>query len=221
MQILHFLETYLPLTESWIYPQIIGNGQWKSIVGCFFCSNKKDYPFDNVISFSDYWPVFKSGIGKKFIYHFPSLCVTWMNKIFNGKSFDILHCHFGNYGYYALPLKKKLKLPMITMFYGYDATKLPQEDKKWYHRYNILFESGDLFLVEGQHMKKTLIELGCPEEKIKIFHLGVDVENIVFRPKEFKLGETFKILAAGTFREKKGIPYAIEAFALAKKNILK
>lgn len=144
--------------------------------------------------------------------------MNWLRLHFREKKFDLMHCHFGNIGFWALSLKKHLKIPMVTMFYGYDATMLPSQEPVWYKRYLKLFNTGQIFLVEGNHMKKTLMTLGCPEEKIKIFHLGVNMASIPFQTKCLQNGETLKILAAGAFREKKGFPYAIEAFAMAKKE---
>jgi colanic acid/amylovoran biosynthesis glycosyltransferase len=131
---------------------------------------------------------------------------------------DLLHCHFGDLAYYAIPLARHLKVPLITMFYGFDATMLPAQHPVWRKRYRRLFEQGDLFLVEGNNMKKTLQELGCPEAKIRVFHLGVDLDRFPLQERSLKNGEPLRLLAAGSFREKKGISYAVEAFARARKE---
>ena len=107
---------------------------------------------------------------------------------------------------------------MITMFYGYDASMLPKIEPVWSKRYLKLFDKGDLFLTEGNHMKATLIKLGCAEEKIRIFHLGVDLGRIPYKPRKLDVDGTLRLLAAGSFKEKKGLPYAVEAFALARQN---
>ena len=70
-------------------------------------------------------------------------------------------------------------------------------------------------------MKKTLVELGCPSEKIIVQHLGVDLAKIKFVPRNLKENEEIKILIAGSFREKKGIPYAVEAFSIAREKYRK
>ena len=70
-------------------------------------------------------------------------------------------------------------------------------------------------LALGPVMKEHLERLGCPEKKIVIHPLGVDVENLPAQPRILKPGEPLRILFAGTFREKKGIQYLIEAASLA------
>jgi colanic acid/amylovoran biosynthesis glycosyltransferase len=66
-------------------------------------------------------------------------------------------------------------------------------------------------------MAVRLEELGCPSEKVVIHPLGVDVKGLPNRPRVLGPGEPLQILFAGTFREKKGIPYVIEAVALARR----
>jgi colanic acid/amylovoran biosynthesis glycosyltransferase len=107
----------------------------------------------------------------------------------------------------------------IVTYYGYDVHFLPTKDKKWSNRYLKLFKNADLFLCEGPHMAKELVGLGCPQEKIVVHHLGVEVEKIPYKPRLLHQGETLRVLIAATFTEKKGIPYALEALAALSRNI--
>jgi colanic acid/amylovoran biosynthesis glycosyltransferase len=114
----------------------------------------------------------------------------------------------------TLPLKRALGLPLVTTFYGYDMSVLPNQ-RKWQATYESLFEQGDAFLVEGHHMKARLQDLGCPEDKIIVQHIGVDLDKVSARPLESEQPSTITTLVCGSFLEKKGIKYAIEAFAKA------
>ncbi len=78
---------------------------------------------------------------------------------------------------------------------------------------HVLFERGECFLAEGAHMKKTLIELGCPESKVRVQRLGIDLDKIPFIPRRLNTDRNIRILMASTFRDKKGIVYGLEAFA--------
>ncbi len=209
--------SYLPVTESWIYSQISGESAWTSAVASLFRSDGNEYEFPASI-FTDRWPFFRKGIMRSLLYRYPSIAMTWFSCKFHRGEFGALHCHFGDLGYWSLSLKKRLDIPMITMFYGYDATQLPRDNPVWKRRYRKLFETGDIFLVEGSCMKRTLTELSCPVDKIKVFHLGVDLDQIPFNAKRRQTGEPLKVLAAGAFREKKGLSYAVEAFGLARKE---
>lgn len=107
---------------------------------------------------------------------------------------------------------------MITTFYGNDLSYLPAQAPEWKKRYKKLFYEGQLFIAEGNHMKKGLMELGCPEEKIKVQHLGINLDKITFSPKKLHPDEAIKILTAASFTEKKGIPYAVDAFGRIKQS---
>jgi colanic acid/amylovoran biosynthesis glycosyltransferase len=77
-----------------------------------------------------------------------------------------------------------------------------------------LFREGDLFLALGRDMADRLRAAGCPEEKVRIQHLAVDVERIAFRPRQWPGdGERVVVLYCGRLVEKKGILCALEAFA--------
>lgn len=124
----------------------------------------------------------------------------------------LIHAHFGPMGVKILPLAAAADVPLVTTFYGYDLSLLPEREPEWRSRYQTLFERGTHFLVEGGHMKEQLVELGCPREKVTVQHLGVDVEAFPVEKRTRSREEPLRILVAGRFTEKKGIPDAINAF---------
>jgi len=130
----------------------------------------------------------------------------------------ILHSHFGDRGWYDLPLVKKHCLKQVVTFYGYDLNWLPTRRPVWHRRYQELFTQADLFLCEGAHMAQVLVQLGCPQEKIQVHRLGVELNRIPFMPRSIGEDGVIKILIAGSFREKKGIPYALEAIGRIRKE---
>jgi len=60
-------------------------------------------------------------------------------------------------------------------------------------------------------MARCIVQLGCPEAKVCVHHLGVQVDKIPYCPRNWKPGTPLRVLIAATFREKKGIPYALAA----------
>jgi colanic acid/amylovoran biosynthesis glycosyltransferase len=105
-----------------------------------------------------------------------------------------------------------MRIPLITTFYGLDVNKLPKRSF-WKKRYPLIFDYGCAFIVEGHFMKSQLVSLGCPSEKIKVVHLGVDIQKIEAADKEEKRqNSSIKILFVGLEREKKGPVDAIKAF---------
>src|SRR5690606_5476760 len=96
---------------------------------------------------------------------------------------NLIHAHFGRAGYYALPLVRRLGIPLITSFYGYDLSEYPKTYPIWRDYYKQLFEVGTYFLAEGNYMRQTMIDLGCPPEKALLQRLGVDLSKVEFRPR--------------------------------------
>ncbi len=97
-------------------------------------------------------------------------------------------------------------------FYGADAFEVPRTAEAR-DRYQEIFPHIDRILALGPYMAGELERLGYPREKIRVHPLGVDVQALRFRARNRAAGEPLRILFAGTFREKKGIPYLIEALA--------
>lgn len=207
---------YLFLTGSWIYGQIANVDQYRQIVLTNRRENLDIFPFDPVFSYGDlllFQKVFirlrNNGFGDVYRNFFFGILKKYRAQL--------MHCHFGNCGFEFIDVKRKLKLPMATSFYGSDMSLLPR-DPEWKKKYAMIFAEGEKFLVEGNHMKTGLLELGCPGERITVQHLGVDLDCLPMAPRTISQDGTVRILVAGTFREKKGIPYALEAFARVRQK---
>ena len=204
---------YLHFTETWIYWQIQNLRAYDSVVYCHAVENADIYPTDRVrvlgLPGDRLWPVkaWNKWIGRR----------TACERALRADKPSVVHAHFGYSGYYFLPHKKKRRLPLVTTYYGSDLTKHVKSDARWVDRYRRLFEAGDRFLLEGPHMRRKLIELGCPAEKAQVQHLGIETEKIPFVPRRLAPGEPVKIFMSASFKEKKGIPYAVEAFGRVKR----
>lgn len=130
---------------------------------------------------------------------------------------NVLHSHFGPTGWENLRVARKLGMKHVVTFYGLDVNYLPRVG--WKNRYQELFEQVDRVLCEGPHMARCISDLGCVPEKVHVHHLGIDVDSIEFAPKAWREDEPLRILIAASFREKKGIPYALEAIARLRPRV--
>jgi colanic acid/amylovoran biosynthesis glycosyltransferase len=126
---------------------------------------------------------------------------------------DLIHSHFGNRAWENLRAVRELKTKHVVTFYGYDVSLLPRQSPTWRARYEKLFQEADLFLCEGAHMAACVAALGCPQHKIRIHHLGVAIDQIPFTPRSWNGEGPLRVLLAASFREKKGLPYGLEALA--------
>lgn len=213
-RVLHFKAgPYLPLTETWIYNQIRTLKTYVPVVYGVGTENLDVYPTKRVRSLilesesRALRAVVTQPMPRQFLFN-----VLFLSFLLRDRPV-LTHAHFGPSGYSFLRFKKLFKIPLLTTFYGYDLNQLITQDPRWKERYRKLFDEGELFLVEGSHMKQTLTNIGCPPEKAVVQHLGVDLQKIPFSPRSPGTDGEIRVLVSASFREKKGIPYGIEAFA--------
>lgn len=125
---------------------------------------------------------------------------------------SIFHSHGGEYGIREMNLKQYRDIFHIVSFYGADIW-LNEKDPEWQRKYQDLFLNSDLFMVEGNAMRNKVMELGCPADKVKVHHLGVDLDKIKFAPRAPDRDGTVKVLLAGRSVDKKGHVDAAKVFA--------
>jgi len=209
----HIKYLYLGISETFIYEYITNLQRYKLIFLSRETINLDLFPFQNLYCA----PNLKRYSWQWF---FGRSCRKLWNRelyyehIIKKEGVKLIHAHFGPEGVGLLGVKQRLKLPLITTFYGFDMSLLPQQ-KKWRIAYKKLFREGDLFLVEGNHMKKSLINLGCPPQKIRIQHIAVDVNKFKYQERRLREKEKkIKILFCGRFVEKKGLIYALKAIKI-------
>jgi colanic acid/amylovoran biosynthesis glycosyltransferase len=126
----------------------------------------------------------------------------------NEQAFDVIHAHFGPNGVRAMRLRDRglLRGPILTSFYGYDV------GKHWTREgYSTLFARGDLFAVLSEDMRRRLVALGCPSERIVVHPLGINVEQ--FKPRARAAARRLEILSVGRLVPKKGLEVALRAVA--------
>lgn len=211
INVAHFRSFYLGLTETFIYQYLIHLRNVKPSVFTLHLQNKKQFPFPDIYV-ALYRPYFWGNIVSRFGRNVLGRDFK-MEALIRQFKISLIHAHFGPDGYHLLPVREKTAIPLVTTFYGYDMSILPRK-KEWGKKYKRLFETGDVFLVEGSNMKKELVRIGCPGAKIRIQHIAVDIDNIPFRLRTKKTkGESVIILFCGRFSEKKGLLYALKAVA--------
>lgn len=128
----------------------------------------------------------------------------------------LIHAHFGIDAVYALPVAKRLGIPLVTTFHGYDATLSTAallSSPAWANyplfRHQ-LAQQGDLFLCVSSFIRDRVLAMGFPEARTRVHYMGVDYRSIQPRgPDE----ETQTILHVARLVEMKGTKYLIRAFA--------
>ncbi len=128
--------------------------------------------------------------------------------------YDIIHCQFGTQGPLALKLKKigVTDGKIITSFRGFDITKAVVNKPGYY---NELFKLGALFLPVSKSLGDKLLAAGCPADRIRVLHSGIDCSRFRFSERSKGREDAVRVISIGRFVEKKGWQYAIDAVANA------
>lgn len=210
----HFRTPYLSITETFIYGVLTHfKPPIQAVVFTEQVINEQLFPFPRIVNYA----LKKRSIMRALNGVF-NLClgnnVALLGAKFAYHRIRAIHAHFGPQAFALARIAKRLDIPLITTFYGFDMSSGPKRNG-WMASYRELFETGDVFLVEGMHMFKQLVGLGCPSAKVKVQRIGVDVDSITFRERPPKApGEKVIFLFCGRFIEKKGLIFALQAFQL-------
>lgn len=135
------------------------------------------------------------------------MCIVWFlrNK---GVIADSCIAHFGSNGVvmdYLIQAKLVNCPKLFTIFHGYEISRYDQLDI-WEGLYG---KMGGVLLPISEYWKSKLIELGASPKKIKVVHMGVDINRFAYLEKP--VSETLSILSVARATEKKGLIYGIEA----------
>jgi len=216
--VVNHVGVWLARTKTWIYSQVTQLGpDWQSWVVADRTENLSEFPHDKIFSVFDHhsrplWLVETVLCGLGLTRQRLSI-----RRFVRALKPDIVHSHFGPVGWRDAAFVRTLDAKHVVSFYGYDVTRLPTS-KVWQKRYAELFDDVDIVLCEGPHMAAAIHHLGCREEKIKVYHLGVNLEAIPFTPPSWRTGKPLRVFMAARFEEKKGFPYALEAIGVLKKT---
>jgi colanic acid/amylovoran biosynthesis glycosyltransferase len=204
--VVHVVREFLPLTENWIYELIRHAPDVESVIVCDRIRPDNTLPTTRVYPLPSRWAQLTNQVWRKLT---NGNCPHGYRHILKRYHPALMHAHFGDQGVLMLPTARHWKIPLITSFYGYDVSKLPR-DPMWRQRLAHLFQTGDLFLAEGPHLRERLCALGCPPSRVLIQPLGIDPQTIHFRPRKRHAGPV-RLLMAASMREKKGLTYGLRA----------
>ena len=216
-----FRHTLLPLSETFISEQVRHlRGVDLVVLGIRFQnSDRFQLPAGHVIN-----PGATPGGLMREILYITTGRSAILDKAIIEERIDLLHAHFGVEGLYALPFALRHGLPLITTFWGFDATMsrktLLLSGKPAWIRYALFAERlrrrGTLFIAVSEFLRSRLIQSGFPPDRTIVHYNGVDLAG--FAPAEHD-SENLTILSVGRLVEKKGFEYLLEAFALVATEV--
>lgn len=221
IKVIHCIESWLPRTAVWLYEQIrFLPMSVDNYVVCQVRQNGVEYELPHVYSLAEWgrWRQYAQKIRQQLgMIHRLETHLGMLDWVIRRVEPDIVHSHFGHFGAMNARVAQKYGMRHVVSFYGADVGYIPRTEAMWGARYREMAGQVGEVWCEGPCMARHIVGLGVPPEKVRIQRLGIDLGRVEFRPRRRRRGEKLRFLIAATFREKKGIPYALEALGLFRR----
>jgi colanic acid/amylovoran biosynthesis glycosyltransferase len=203
--VLERIDRFVARTQNWFYDHMRFVPRHRPVVVCGTLENRAEFPDLEAIHLNS--ERLDRRVWRKLG---PPRLYPPDARMLKGYAPVAFHSHLGYVAVGDLPMVESLGVPWLVSFYGADVYLLGRNEK-WRDRYAPLFARASWILSLGPAMSAGLEALGCPSGKIVIHPLGVDAVGLPHRPRVMQPGGPLKVLFSGTFREKKGGVYLIEA----------
>jgi colanic acid/amylovoran biosynthesis glycosyltransferase len=129
------------------------------------------------------------------------------------RRFDIVHCHFGDCALRGAFLREAglIEGRLVATLHGADDIVGVEPLRR-------LFELGDAFLPISEFWSRKLADMGCPQEKLRVHHVGIDTRRFAFKERARAPGEALRLATVCRLAEKKGLEVAIQAIAMLREQ---
>lgn len=129
----------------------------------------------------------------------------WLRSQLTGTRPDILVSHFGPDGCFAAPVARRLRIPHVVFFYGYDVNITGTSRwNLWSHLYPRLFATADSICTTSEYLAARVRSLGAPASKVTVIHVGIDTSFFpLSHPADRVDGQVVRLLHVGRLTAKK------------------
>lgn len=133
------------------------------------------------------------------------LARRWLQSQLQSAAPDVLVSHFGPDGCLAAPVARRLGIPHVVFFYGYDVNVMGASSwNVWSHLYPRLFASADSICTTSEYLASRVKQLGAPANKLKVIHVGIDTGFFACaNPADRFDGRVLRLLHVGRLTAKK------------------
>ena len=215
--VVHLVRWCLPHTASFIRNQIIYHQRYRPSV--VYTQPKKGNFYEDIHAKAETLFPLRSSFDRK-LYGFTKLlspaAKILIREFIKRQKPAVLHIHYGVDCLVYADIIRELQIPACVSFYGYDCTTFP---KRFLGVGKLLLQkrvfdnpSVKAVFAMSDDMKRDLIKIGCPEEKLIVHYYGIETDPF-FMDRSIAANEVIKFLMVSGLHEKKGHQYLIEAFA--------
>jgi colanic acid/amylovoran biosynthesis glycosyltransferase len=200
--------SWLPYSQTFIYDQLRLQRRTRAwVIAGARTPHADGFPYS---------PITHLGFAERFGFRYVGVAPS-IDDTLKRSGARVILAHFGLNGAFALPFAERARLPLVVMFHGHDVGGL-LACNRWalrYFRYQrlapILFDYASLLLCASEELQQALAELGAPSHKLRLHHLGIDLERFP-APDRDERSAAPTVLMVGRLVEKKGMLYGLRAF---------
>ncbi|MDQ6952483.1 MAG: glycosyltransferase [Mariprofundaceae bacterium] len=230
MKVAHFVESFSPLSETFVYDYIQGLEKEgvDNYVVTLVRHHEIERPFAKVKTLTlqkKYHPkrwlrkfkVLSGLLAEEEIYHdwYRDQLYAHLQAI----QPDVLHAQFGPSGVLLAPVAKQLNIPLVVTFHGYDFSVLMKEPY-WYQQYQSLFAQVALLIGVSNYVCHKLTEAGASKKKLIKIYNAIDTKKFsVLCDGEKKDKHHIVCVHVGRLVEKKDPITLLKAFSLCLREI--
>lgn len=138
------------------------------------------------------------------------LAMRKLRRIVESKNIQIIHVHYGTWAVHLLPVLKKMNMPLIVSFHGYDASQALNK-KEYRAALPALFDLAKGIILVSEHMRESL-KLKAWENRVSLIPYGIDI-NLFRASGAVRNHSEIKILHSGRLTPKKGVSDLITVFS--------
>jgi glycosyltransferase involved in cell wall biosynthesis len=133
----------------------------------------------------------------------------------------IVHAHFATDAVQAMPIARKLNVPLIVSLHGFDVTSTDDAlrgsalGRNYLANRLRLFEQTSVFLCVSDFIRSTALRAGFPQSKLCVHYTGIDCDRFhpATAPRDPK-----KVVFVGRLVEKKGCEHLIRAMKIVQRQ---
>jgi len=211
-----YCATFLKPEMLHIYRQISALRAYQPLILTQKRENAKRFPFEPIITLPRPWTREFRRFWQKSILGRPLLIsgaeARHLALRLRQSNASLLHIYFGHIGIHLLPYLRKSRLPVVVSFHGADAG-IDLKKKSHLKPLGRVFELATLILPRSQAIADSLIELGCPEDKVRLHRTGIPLDRFPFAQRYVPEDGHWRFLQACRLIPKKGIETTLRGFA--------